>query len=104
LIIITDARLDAAALALLLIPVFMYVRTYAAVHPFFMFDQVVFASEAVTVSFAFDESTEELGGIVFLAVVALEAAFVGEGFLLAGADGACEGPRVPILMPPKKRH
>jgi hypothetical protein len=102
LIIITDVRPDAAALALLLILVFMYVRMHSAMDAFLVFNQVVFAAEAVMVSFAVGDWAEELRGGVFLAVVALEAALVGEGFLVAGADEACEGSRVPIFMPSGK--
>jgi hypothetical protein len=56
----------------------------------------------MTVPFALGERTEELGRIVFLAVVTLKATLVGEGFLFTCMDRTCEGSLVPILMPSKK--
>jgi hypothetical protein len=78
------------------------VRTYYAVHSIFVLYQIVFSSESMMVPFALGESTEELGRVVFLAVVTLKAALVGEGFLFACIDRTCEGSLVPILMPSKK--
>jgi hypothetical protein len=54
------------------------------------------------VPFALGESTEELGRIVFLAVVTLKATFVGEGFLFTCMDRTCEGSLVSILMSSKR--
>jgi hypothetical protein len=107
------APLDAGTLAVLIL-VFMLtgrsiwdavrsirldVRKYPAVQSFFVFDQVIFSRESMMVPFALGERTEELGRIVFLAVVTLKATLVGEGFLLTCTDRTCERSLVPILMP-----
>jgi len=55
----------------------------------------------MTVTFALGERAEELGGIVFLAIVALKATLVGECFVLACVNRACERPLVSIFMPSK---
>lgn len=78
------------------------VRTYYAVHSIFVFYQIVFSSESMMAPFALGESTEELGRIVFLAVVTLKSTLVGEGFLFACMDRTCKGSLVPILMPSNK--